>query len=553
VSRSKRSAIFALPLVIATAIIFVMSGSPASAVVSPTSGPPAGGTSVTIEGIHFVDVAAGYEFSLGLTSAGTVYSWGYNPWGQLGDGSPVAAANVWIETPVPVLTATNQPLTGVTAITAGMNFAAALTATDVYTWGVNSSGELGTGTNPATSFATPVPALHNLGVTAISSGNYHTLALTAGGVVYGWGENSSGQLGDGTTTARSTPIVIPGLANTSMIAAGGYHNLALTPAGIKAWGGNSSGQLGYPSVSDGLNPTLVSGSLSGVTKLFAGQNSSGVITTSGAYGWGANGFGQFDGTPASALTVPTQISTLSGITSMALGGNFTLFSTALGIYSIGSNSNGALGRTIGGNSYTLSRVTGDLVGATHLSVGAYHALVLYGDGVTAWGGNSKGQLGRGGTVPSDSPVLSAHFTPGSVAFGSTSGTGFSPSGNIWTATSPAGAAGTVDVIGSANIFGGSIAAASPVVSWNAGTFTYVVASSPSSSSSSSSSGSAGSGSPSASSSSSSASTSTQLSATESTLARTGTSLMGVLGILAATVIALGVLMIPVVQVRRRKH
>ena len=183
-------------------------------------------------------IEAGNDQTCVLTSAGGVKCWGWNLDGQLGNGT-----RTYSYTPVDVAGLAS----GVSAISAGAHFACALTSGGgAKCWGNNFFGQLGNGLRTAHPTTTPVDVAGLAsGVTAISTGRHFTCALTTGGGVKCWGDNTYGQLGNGSRTASNTPVDVSGLTRgVSAITAGSQHICALMRGGgVKCWGLNH-GRLG---------------------------------------------------------------------------------------------------------------------------------------------------------------------------------------------------------------------------------------------------------------------------------------------------------------------
>jgi alpha-tubulin suppressor-like RCC1 family protein len=322
------------------------------------------------------EVSAGSDFTLALMKGGTVMAWGDNSEGQLGDGSTTSS-----DVPVQV-----SGLSLVKAISAGGAFGLALLRNGtVMAWGDDSNGQLGPSGTVGSHSDVPVPVTGlPSGVSDVQAGGAFALAIVPYGTVMAWGANSEGQLGDGTTTDSSTPEDVQGLTNdTRGIQAGSDFAFAvLGPETVESWGDDSVGQLGDGSISTcstapySDTPVSVKG-LTFVRAVSAGQAGAVAVTAGGVVSaWGDNSQGELGPeTSATCSGVPQTVPGLSKVVTVSSGSYFNLALLHDGLVEAwGSNSNGQLGNGSTVNSSSPVQVE-DLSGVQGISAGSAFAVV----------------------------------------------------------------------------------------------------------------------------------------------------------------------------------
>jgi alpha-tubulin suppressor-like RCC1 family protein len=363
-------------------------------------------------------VAVGHYYTCAVLNDDTAKCWGYNGYGQLGDGT-TATRN----TPVDVVGFGG----GVRSIDAGENHTCAVRDDGaVKCWGYNGYGQLGDGTTINSNVPVDVSGL-NSGVRIVSAGHNHTCAVRDDGATKCWGYNGFGQLGDNTTTNSPSPVDVLGMTNSVGISAGKLHTCAVTTAGaVKCWGWNGYGQIGDGTSANRLAPVQVFGMEQGFAAVSAGSNHTCAITLGDvARCWGYNSTAGVLGSGSNVMSsyTPVRIDD-GGVLSVHAGdAHACALTTSGGVVCWGDNSSGQLGN---GSTSTNSALPVDVSGlggdVIQVTSGYQHSCaVTAGGAVKCWGANSQGQLGDGTTANSSIPVAVSGLNSGVIAVSAGSG------------------------------------------------------------------------------------------------------------------------------------
>jgi uncharacterized repeat protein (TIGR01451 family) len=315
-------------------------------------------------GDKIIQVAEGVGAQYYLTEQGHLYAQGDDSHGMLGDDDPIANQSTPVAVALPSTAHIIQVEVG--------EFTVAALADDgtVYTWGYDGWGELGDGLpvgSPAADKHTPVTVAMPLlpagvSIVRIDAYDHHTLALASDGSIYAWGYNLKGEIGDGSNTNRPAPVPVsmpalsPGVTIVD-VAAGGNHSLALASDGaVYAWGNDSHGELGNnAALADSAIPVAVAipalDTGVTITEITAGRESSYALASDGTvFAWGADDMEQLGDGPGT-VNQPTPVSV--SMPSLAHGARITnIYATVMtafavasdgSVYSWGGHGNGQLG------------------------------------------------------------------------------------------------------------------------------------------------------------------------------------------------------------------
>ena len=306
--------------------------------------------------------------SFGIKTDGTLWAWGSGGNGSLGLGNTTSYSS---PKQVGALTTWSKVICGEEQFTFGIK-----TDGTLWSWGRNSSGQLGLGTTAAVSSPNQVGALTNW--LSVAGGTYHTIAVQTNGTLWSWGNNTSGQLGLGNTTNYSSPKQVGALTTWLKVAAGGYFSLAIKTDGtLWSWGKNSIyGKLGLGNTTDYSSPKQV-GALTNWLYASASDNFSLATKTDGTlWSWGPNFSGCLGLGNTTNYSSPKQVGSL---TTWSVISNQRKTSTAIKtdgtLWVWGANNTGQLGL---GNTtdYSSPKQLGSLTSWLTVACGGYQSLAI---------------------------------------------------------------------------------------------------------------------------------------------------------------------------------
>ncbi len=344
---------------------------------------------------ELTQVAAGGNYTVVLKNDGSLWAWGGNTYGQLGD-----------ETTTPKNSSVKINAADWKQVAAGESHTLAIkTDGTLWAWGFNNPyGQLGDSTRNNQNRPVRIGSDNNW--LSLAAGAVHSVAVKTDGTLWAWGANFSGQLGDETTVNRNTPVQIGTAADWKQVAAGESHSLAVRSDGtLWSWGDNTYGQLGDGTTVRRKKPVRV-GASSNWQTVAAGASHSLAIKTDGTlWSWGSNEYGQLGDETTKRKKLPVQIGGAASWQSAAAGRSHTVaIKDDRTLWTWGYNEYGQLGdetRT----EHSVPVQIGAAANWQSVAAGSYHVAAMKTDGsLWTWGYNKYGQLGDRTTKLKKSPV-----------------------------------------------------------------------------------------------------------------------------------------------------
>jgi alpha-tubulin suppressor-like RCC1 family protein len=349
---------------------------------------------------NWINISCGFGHVLAIKSNGTLWAWGLNSYGELGNGTTVSETN-------PIQIDSDSDWVNVSC--ANYHTLALKSNGTLWTWGYNAEGELGIGSFDSNPHPFPFQIVGNNWTTIAGIGS-SSFGLKSDGTLWAWGYNAFGQLGDGTLIQKSSPTQIDN-ANDWVNITGGVsaiHVIALKADGtLWAWGWNGHGQLGDGTTTDRLNPVQI-GVSNGWISISEGSAQTFALGADGTlWSWGANtsgelGVGFYDAAPH---TTPLVLDTVINWVNFSAGANYSSALKSDGtIWAVGGNNYGQLGDNTFNQRVDPIKVFGPDNWAS-VSCGGFQTIALNSNGsLWAWGSNSSGQLGNGSTFSEPIPI-----------------------------------------------------------------------------------------------------------------------------------------------------
>jgi len=319
----------------------------------------------------------------------TAYAWGANDVDQLGAGTALP------ERLAPGQVGGDNHWASIAA--GGAHTVALKSDSSLWTWGDNEAGQLGDGTTTNRSVPTQVGS--DATWTSAAAGGGHTLAVRTDGTLWGWGYNASGQVGNGTTTDRSVPVQVGTDSRWASVAAADRHSFGIKTDGtLWAWGENFAGQLGDGTTTSRSVPTQVGSDTRWATVTGGFDHSAATKTDGTLWAWGDNSAGQLGDGTSTSRSIPAQVGTDTRWASAAAGYQFTgAIRTDGTLWTWGANFSGQLGDgTLTDRPWPTQVGTNSTWATVGASSGNETTVAVRTNGTLwAWGGNFSGQLGDG--------------------------------------------------------------------------------------------------------------------------------------------------------------
>ena len=382
----------------------------------------------------FCEIAAGNQHALAIDKSGNTWAWGPNGQGQLG-----ANIATFVRTPKSIVLGATKTFCQVNI---GGGFSAMIDRVGkMWTWGSNTTGQIGDNTTTARYTPVNLAGVNKTFCKVVSGGGW-TLAIAHTGRLWGWGANTNGRIGDNSTTQRNTPVSILGAAKTFCeIACGNVHSLAISRTGrVWAWGNNTFGALGNNSTISQNTPVSVLGAIKTFCQIAAGTQVSYALRSTGRlWGWGDNGGGKLARDTNDLVSVNTPISV--GLTNrtfckIAAGADHGLAIDFRGrAWGWGYNDLGQVGNTgWDERADEVFSVQGAVKTFCQIAGGFGHSVAIdrYGK-AWGWGYNLYGQLGDNTTTQRNTPVsvVGANKTFCKIAALDNSTIAIDKNGKVW--------------------------------------------------------------------------------------------------------------------------